>query len=202
MPVSPPTTGLTTLITYGEDNAQEIWECASGHVMRCISSIAADNTVDAEWALQVLNRFGHMIPHPADNILPAEQPRPRIDFAAEDAYDQALASPELRQAFNATVVDAVNRHLGTTFTIDDILTHEWRRERPAIELGSHEVTIHSPAGARTTLSASSMREGFLHYGFEDFVQHYLETKGEHMTAEMMMDIRPSWNFVPQTRRRP
>lgn len=33
--------------------------------VRCASSIVAANVSDAVWALEVLNRFGHLVVHPS-----------------------------------------------------------------------------------------------------------------------------------------
>lgn len=36
----------------------------TGYATRCARHIAYENIPDAMWALEVLNRYGHLVPHP------------------------------------------------------------------------------------------------------------------------------------------
>ncbi len=40
------------------------------YACRCAVAIADTNIPDAEWAFEVLNRYGHLVRHPADDIAP------------------------------------------------------------------------------------------------------------------------------------
>lgn len=40
----------------------------TGYATRCASVIVHENIPDAMWALEVLNKYGHLVQHPADVI--------------------------------------------------------------------------------------------------------------------------------------
>lgn len=54
-----------TLIKTDDDGA-ELRLTGAGYATRCAGAIADQNWPDARWALEVLNRYGHLVPHPAD----------------------------------------------------------------------------------------------------------------------------------------
>jgi hypothetical protein len=56
-----------TLIKYDNDGA-ELRLTGTGYATRCAGAIADQNWPDARWALDVLNRFGHLVRHPADAL--------------------------------------------------------------------------------------------------------------------------------------
>ncbi len=39
-----------------------------GYAVRCARAIVHDNVPDALWALEVLNKYGHLVLHPADRL--------------------------------------------------------------------------------------------------------------------------------------
>ncbi len=40
----------------------------TGYAVRCAAYIASENLPNARWALEVLNRYGHLVTHPADAL--------------------------------------------------------------------------------------------------------------------------------------
>ena len=58
----------STVITIHHDDGDETRLEGTGYAVRCAAHIAHENLPDARWALAVLNRFGHMVPHEADAI--------------------------------------------------------------------------------------------------------------------------------------
>jgi hypothetical protein len=42
------------------------WDAIAAYALRCAAAVAHDNLPDARWALAVLARYGHLVPHPAD----------------------------------------------------------------------------------------------------------------------------------------
>jgi len=63
------------IITYpnaeqGDDTLVRL--VGTGYATRCASAIVHENIPDALWALEVLNRYGHLVPHPADRNVALE----------------------------------------------------------------------------------------------------------------------------------
>jgi hypothetical protein len=57
----------TTTICYPDGvDQQPILLCGTDYAQRCAAQIIHHNIPDALWALEVLNRFGHLVAHPAD----------------------------------------------------------------------------------------------------------------------------------------
>ena len=90
----------TVRIVYHDDG--ETTELhGAGYAVRAAAHIAAENVPDALWALEVLNRYGHLVQHPADRI---ERPAAMIAGNGEGSgrtlpirpdlavYDRALAA--------------------------------------------------------------------------------------------------------------
>ena len=42
------------------------WPAIAAFALRCAAAVAHENLPDARWALAVLARYGHLVPHPAD----------------------------------------------------------------------------------------------------------------------------------------
>lgn len=57
-----------TVITIHHDDGDETRLEGTGYAVRCAAHIAHENLPDARWALKVLNRYGHLVPHEADAI--------------------------------------------------------------------------------------------------------------------------------------
>jgi hypothetical protein len=56
---------VTTIIHHADGEATVLK--GTGYATRCAAHIAHENLPDARWALEVLNRYGHLVPHPADD---------------------------------------------------------------------------------------------------------------------------------------
>lgn len=54
------------VITVYHDDGDSTTLRGTGYAARCAAHIAYENVPDARWALEVLNRFGHLVPHPGD----------------------------------------------------------------------------------------------------------------------------------------
>lgn len=54
----------TERIVYVDGEAVRL--SGTGYATRCAAAIAPDNIPDAMWCLEVLNRFGHLVQHPAE----------------------------------------------------------------------------------------------------------------------------------------
>lgn len=50
------------------DNHDPVHLHGTGYATRCAAHIVHENVPDALWALEVLNKFGHLVPHPADRL--------------------------------------------------------------------------------------------------------------------------------------
>jgi hypothetical protein len=57
---------IVTIIHHAD--GEEIKPRGTGYAVRCAAHIAHENLPDARWALEVLNRFGHLVSHPADSL--------------------------------------------------------------------------------------------------------------------------------------
>ena len=55
----------TTIVTDERDGAT-MTLTGTGYATRCAAAIADTNWPDARWALEVLNKYGHLVPHAAD----------------------------------------------------------------------------------------------------------------------------------------
>jgi hypothetical protein len=42
------------------------WDAIAAYALRCAAAVAHENLPDARWALKVLAKFGHLVPHEAD----------------------------------------------------------------------------------------------------------------------------------------
>jgi hypothetical protein len=77
------------ITVYGDDGA-ELALAGNKRAVQCATEIAHSDWTDARWALEVLNRFGHLVPHSRD-----EEGRVMADSgetaSANTAYDAALA---------------------------------------------------------------------------------------------------------------
>lgn len=62
---------METITIIRHDDGSETELCGSGYAVRCAANIAHENLPDALWALEVLNRYGHLVPHQADQMIPA-----------------------------------------------------------------------------------------------------------------------------------
>ena len=51
-----------------DDHGDELHLIGTGYAVRCAVGIAHDNWPDARWALEVLNRYGHLVHHPGDGF--------------------------------------------------------------------------------------------------------------------------------------
>ena len=51
-----------SLVLYQNGDSIE-FSVRNGLVARCVSAIANANMTDAKWAVEVLNRFGHLVKH-------------------------------------------------------------------------------------------------------------------------------------------
>ena len=60
----------TTTMTVYPDGTDEPGVTLTGtsYAVRCASHIAHENLPDARWALEVLNRYGHLVQHAADRL--------------------------------------------------------------------------------------------------------------------------------------
>lgn len=56
---------LTVTIIRADDGDEMRLE-GTGYAVRCAAHIAHENRPDARWALEVLNRYGHLVTHEAD----------------------------------------------------------------------------------------------------------------------------------------
>ena len=75
----------THRITYphtdqGDDTPVHL--VGTGYATRCAACIVHENVPDALWALEVLNKYGHLVTHPADR-LSGEAHQPKLDPSAE-----------------------------------------------------------------------------------------------------------------------
>lgn len=61
-----PSPQATSTLDFGD--GQTITLAGRGYAVRCAARIAEDNFPDARWALEVLNRYGHLVRHPADEF--------------------------------------------------------------------------------------------------------------------------------------
>lgn len=61
-----PEVALERTIIIHDDDGAELTLTGTGYATRCAASIATENWPDARWALEVLNRYGHLVPHEAD----------------------------------------------------------------------------------------------------------------------------------------
>ena len=59
---------LTTTIIITHDDGDRTTLHGTGYAVRCAACIAHENTPDALWALEVLNRYGHLVKHPGDPL--------------------------------------------------------------------------------------------------------------------------------------
>lgn len=68
----------TIRIVHTEDGPVRLE--GTGYATRCAAAIVHENVPDALWALEVLNRFGHLVPHPATApaVQAASNPKPKI----------------------------------------------------------------------------------------------------------------------------
>jgi hypothetical protein len=60
-------TTTMTVYPYGTDEPG-VTLTGTGYAVRCASHIAYENLPDARWALEVLNRYGHLVKHAADRL--------------------------------------------------------------------------------------------------------------------------------------
>jgi hypothetical protein len=60
-------TTTMTVYPYGTDEPG-VTLTGTGYAVRCASHIAYENLPDARWALEVLNRYGHLVQHAADRL--------------------------------------------------------------------------------------------------------------------------------------
>ncbi|HUW80449.1 MAG TPA: hypothetical protein VMV54_06085 [Acidocella sp.] len=56
---------IHTCIVY-DDHGGELRLTGGGYAVRCASAVAQENFPDARWCLEVLNKYGHLVEHPAD----------------------------------------------------------------------------------------------------------------------------------------
>jgi hypothetical protein len=44
------------------------WPAIAAFALRCAAAVAHENVPDARWALKVLAKYGHLVPHEADAV--------------------------------------------------------------------------------------------------------------------------------------
>lgn len=57
---------IYTTILHHEDGSEMIRLTGTGYAVRCAAHVAHENLPDARWCLEVLNKYGHLVRHPAD----------------------------------------------------------------------------------------------------------------------------------------
>ena len=66
---APPRAYRCTIITYPgaeQGDFTPLRLTGTGYATRCARMIAEENIPDALWALEVLNKYGHLVKHPGD----------------------------------------------------------------------------------------------------------------------------------------
>lgn len=57
----------TVLIVYPND--EQVFLRGTGYAVRCAAIISYENLPDARWALKVLNKYGQLVEHEADELM-------------------------------------------------------------------------------------------------------------------------------------
>lgn len=63
--------GQVHIVTYPNaelGDSAPVHLIGTGYAARCAAAISHENIPDALWALEVLNKYGHLVPHPADEL--------------------------------------------------------------------------------------------------------------------------------------